>query len=225
MYVCVSRVNSRRGMITHLTHECVGWHIIVIALVEVYDYTCCDVYIPLMRCKCVHSYFALFSAADNRCREVSPMPGTRRAGRKVLIGNVQMSQQLTGGGREDPINVNTEKGLASRVRDSVVGNSKDGRSDLRIRPDKQRSEGGRSESARRRPLASRKAVKRPEVRRPRPIKTKKDSIAVSVFEDEEWKEDDEMGCLGAIPTEPIVGSKPTKQISTAAKEKKEIYLK
>ncbi len=153
------------------------------------------------------------------------MPGKRRVGRKVLIGNVHMSQQLTSSGREDPpINAKKERRLASRVRDSVVGNSKDGRSELRIRPDKQqRSEGGGggSESIRRRPLSSKKAVKRPEVRRPCPIKTEKATIAVSVFEDEEWKEDDEMDGLGA---EPIVGAKSTIQISTADNETKENFL-
>ncbi len=163
--------------------------------------------------------FVLLSTADNRCREVSPMPRKRRVGRNVLIGNVRMSQQLTNGGRKDPINVNRKKGPQSKVRDSVVGNSRDGRSDLRRRFDKQKSDRGGSENTRRKPLlALKKTAKRPEVRRLRSMNPREDTIAVAV------SEDDEMGRLGAIPTEPIRRGKSATKVSTTAEEK-ENYLK
>eukprot|EP01084_Bolivina_argentea_P109588 195891_1 len=136
----------------------------------------------------------------SRDREVSPIPGKRRVGRNVLIGNVRMSQQLTGGGCKDPINRNRKSRPPSKVRDSAVGSSRDGSSDLRRRLDKQKSDRGGSESARRNPiLALKNTVKRPE-------------------------EDDEMGCLGAIPTEPLRQGKSATKVSTIAKEK-ENYLK
>ncbi len=169
--------------------------------------------------------FVLLSTADNHCREVSPIPGKRRVGRNVLIGNVRMSQQLTGGGCKDPINRNRKSRPPSKVRDSAVGSSRDGSSDLRRRLDKQKSDRGGSESARRNPiLALKNTVKRPEVRRLWSMKPRKDTIAVAVSEDEEWKEDDEMGCLGAIPTEPLRQGKSATKVSTIAKEK-ENYLK
>ncbi len=155
------------------------------------------------------------------------MPGKRRVRRNVCIRNVQMSsQQFTDVGQVDPRNVNEkQQRFAPRRRDSVVENSRDGRSDLRRRPGKQRPEGVGSESTttRRRPLVSRQTVKRREVRKPQSLKTREDPIAVTVSEVKEWKDDgddDEMGFLGAIPTEPTRRGKSATKVNTAGKEKK-----